>query len=339
MVNSTSLILLLLVFLLSALPIHSTVPDDKFLLREGHIFRVSESTMIDLNISGYVRNLYQAGPEIYYLKTESLSDMKYSAGYKNIDSGFSAEMAVNIDMPGRIIKRFAGSLGAAYLLSSDTSSLNSGTLYRIDLNAGNSNNLPDVIDFQLSGNTPVILKEENRNIFLNVNGDIINLAISGSPRITEIVGGRIAFISNGEETEIADILVLKNIYGYPPKGKYKRPEGRNLIIEAVDDTNIPDQGKMIFYRLIIDGIEAGRTDTGPSQLPLIISADVRQDCQHIIQLERWELNKVKSKYERVNNINQPGALRLFSPADRIIKIRITHDGKSYFFLRSTAAAQ
>ncbi|MFA5518852.1 MAG: hypothetical protein WDA74_06295, partial [Spirochaetota bacterium] len=55
---------------------------------------------------------------------------------------------------------------------------------------------------------------------------------------------------------------------------------------------------------------------------------------NIISAERWELDKSRGRYLRVNNINQPEEIRIFVPLNRVVKIQFNYDGNYYNILQS-----
>jgi hypothetical protein len=107
----------------------------------------------------------------------------------------------------------------------------------------------------------------------------------------------------------------------------------NLIVEFVDvlteSYNSKNSVETIYYEILIDGVEESRTETGRGEISKIFHANLAPGKYHIIRPERWELDKSKSRYVRVNNISQPGELKIFIPENRVIKIRVEFNGSGY----------
>jgi hypothetical protein len=138
------------------------------------------------------------------------------------------------------------------------------------------------------------------------------------------------FITNGEETEIIDIISGKSLYRYSGAYQTLAPDEYSLAIQAVDETSTePDDRQMIFYKIFIDGIETGRTDCGPAGLLREFRTRLDANKYHLIKLERWVLNTAKGRYDRVNNIHQPKPQQIFLPMNRVVKLVIKFNGKGY----------
>ena len=105
-----------------------------------------------------------------------------------------------------------------------------------------------------------------------------------------------------------------------------------MIIQAVDiQEQDRDDREMIFYKLIIDGVDAGRTDSGPSALARELKIILEPNRYHLVRLERWTLNPSKGRYDRENNIRQPKMQQIYIPMNRIVKVVITFDGREYSY--------
>jgi len=89
--------------------------------------------------------------------------------------------------------------------------------------------------------------------------------------------------------------------------------------------------RIIFYKIFIDGVEAGRTATGISPVSKVFTADIDSGKYHVITPERWELDRKKEEYVRMNNVYQPKPVKLYIPENRIVKILFFFDGKEYRF--------
>jgi hypothetical protein len=64
----------------------------------------------------------------------------------------------------------------------------------------------------------------------------------------------------------------------------------------------------------------------------MIKAETGRYC--LIKAERWELDKIKGRYVRVNNVYQPETVKLYVPENRIVKISFIFDGEKYIMNQS-----
>jgi hypothetical protein len=234
---------------------------------------------------------------------------------------------------GSVIKKMRVAGGVAYLLAAQQPPA-AGTLYRININAMETAVVPDVADFELTGTDLFLLKRAGTGAVISLNGTSVpvTLGADGSLSIQQVTDGRLVFVTNGEETEIIDLRAGMNLYRYSGTLECQLPGVYNLSIQAADERGgDPDDREMIFYKIFIDGVEAGRTDAGPASLSREFKSFLEANRYHLVKLERWALNGAKSRYERVNNINQPKPRDIFIPLKRIVKLVIRYNGKQFNF--------
>jgi len=268
---------------------------------------------------------------LYYIRK---TDRNWMAGfYKE-----SSEAGFEFIIPGKFEKlyKFAGSSNIFYYLIAEElnnadSSDATHVLVRFNPASMNSQRIEDVVDFFLLDSKSIILKEDS----INYNGSIIPLILPGRLKISEIIDSRIAVISGEDETEIVDLLAERSIYQYKNNSVPESPENYNIILEFADNiTNTVEPESIIYYEIHVDGIEENRTETGRGELSKIFYSKLAAGKYHIIKPERWELDKTKGRYSRMNNIFQPDELKIYIPANRIIKIKMEFDGAAYKIYQS-----
>lgn len=269
---------------------------------------------------------------LYYIR--SVND-RWVAGILKL----GAEESREFDIPGKYEKlyKFSGFNNVFYFLALPVKE-NSGEpadadLMYIRFNPDQMNHqiIEGVSDFILLNGVSVILK----NSILNYNGIEVPLLLTGKLRIAELIDSRIAFVSGDSGTEIVDLPAGRSIYQYEKNSVPEIPDEYNVVIEFADriikseNNNDPESGESIYYQMLINGVEDSRTVTGSGELVKIFHSKLIPGRYHIIKPERWELDRVKGRYARMNNINQPAGLRIYIPENRIIKIRVEYDGTDY----------
>jgi hypothetical protein len=207
-----------------------------------------------------------------------------------------------------------------------------GSLYRISMNGGQIYARDNVLDFHLSGDSLILLERDGDELLLNCNGDTVPCSFTSSRTISNIIDRRLAVITDGAVSELIDIRRKMNLYRYGRDVNFAVPDAYNLVFQALDEKNAENtpvsEGNLIFYKIIIDGIESGRTETGISNLLREYALMVEPGRYHIVTAERWELDKKKQQYARVNNIMQPKPMKLYIPENGIIRIRLSfRDGE------------
>ena len=308
--------------------------DYSLVLKDGRVLRHFPDSIEEIKISGFVRNIFHHNNTLYYLKNPSSAELNiWHIGYRDLASEASFESELKIELENRAIKRFLAAERIFFILIEEPEN-GPSLLYRIDINSMDIAQLSDVTDAALVQGLLILIQkktenESSSNYYLNVNGDEIPLSLKGSPSFKEIIDGRILFISNGAETEIIDIQNIRNLYLYSAESQYLAPVDCNLIIEASDEAVTKDIKDSVFYKIFINGKESGRTETGMPNAPKSFRTMLEPNAYYIVNLERWELDRRRERYIRANNIRQPQPIKLFIPAQRVLKVIILFNGKTY----------
>jgi hypothetical protein len=214
------------------------------------------------------------------------------------------------------------------------------SLVRININEMSVSRVEGLLDARLCDSGPAVLMAHRGRLRIDYNGLEIPLGLSGDGRIARVLDGRILFVEAGDDMEIVDAQAGKSIYRYSSQREYLLPDDYNLVIRAIDQTGPgADDSDIIFYKVLANGVESGRTDTGPSQVHREFKSRHESNQYLIIRLERWKLDKAKGRYERVNNVQQPKPFRIFLPENRVIGIDVTFDGKKYEVRQSALLKQ
>ncbi len=267
---------------------------------------------------------------LYYIR--SVHD-RWIAGFFKGDALESEEF----NLPGMYEKlyKFAGFNNVFYYLATplrenaDGQNVGDPVYTRFNPDQWSLQSIEGVSDFILMGGKSVILK----NQIIDYNGFEIPLLITGNLRIAELLDSRIAVIRGDGGAEIVDLIAGRNIYQYNEDFIPEIPDEYNVIIEFVDKPAIPSGesgiGESIYYEILVDGVEDNRTVTGNGELIKVFQSKLVPGRFHIIKPERWELDKLKGRYGRMNNISQPAELKIYIPENRILKVRVEFDGTEY----------
>jgi hypothetical protein len=299
-------------------------------------FFLSGDSLYKISISGRtklfnkVAAVFNEKNTCYYLK---VSENKCYAGFLTADSGTGAEfeLPARYEKPDRFIvynKVFyilARPFNNNAVIKSDVKKV----LIRFNPDSNTLQKIDDVMDFILLDGKPLLLKKGS----LDYNGTDIPLLLTGNMMISCIKDSRIVFISNGEGSEVIDLLSGKSIYQYKDNQYPEISESYNLVLEFTDKSvkniNPADSGNSVYYEVRVDGTDENRTETGTGEISKIFYTSLEPGKFHIIKPERWELDKIKGRYIRMNNVYQPGELKIFIPEKRIIKIKFEFDGSVY----------
>jgi len=307
--------------------------------------------ILNLNLNGDV--LYRSDPggvTKLYDKVMAVSrdanTLYYirSSGDKWIAGFFRREFDGNIefDIPDRYeeLYRFAGSNNVFYFMVKpvkDNVDLNiekSPILIRFNPDHMQFQSIEGISDFTLLDGKILILRDN----CLDYNGLIIPLQLTGNIKISGVTDSRIAIIAGVDGSEIVDLIAGKSIYQYKNISVPEYPGEYNLIMEfsdkITDAVTGPDTGNSIYYEILIDGIDENRTETGRKELTKTFHSTLAPGKYHIIKPERWDLDKTKGRYIRMNNIYQPAELKIYIPENRILKIKIEFDGTDYSVIQS-----
>ncbi len=303
----------------------------EYILREGG----SEERKIEF--PGKLLSSFCSGKSIYYLigneepgeEGESPVEENYRLGYSgpgNEGEERSISMEIKLLIGKREVVKIFAEGENVYIFNG------AGILYHINLNSMAVSRREGVIDAALADKTPVLLEKESGN--LNINGRILPLTITGEIRIQRVTDNRLVFITNSDETEIVDTESAESIYQYSLQGSYAVPGDHNLVIsirEEISGSEMPGACSMVFYKIYIDGIETGRTETGESGSGKYFRTSAAPGRYHVVRLERWELNLKKDRYKRANNLYQPKKIGIYIPLKRIIELEVNYNGTEYNF--------
>ncbi len=307
----------------------------RYMLENGRIYRV-ESVLKEVPVDGGVLGINAQNETVYYIRS---GDAGWIAGFYKFPDGEKSEYPLGTGYTGLL--KLICSEKKFYFISDYNSSAKEvitgqetvkteRVLVRFDSDTGERRIISDVEDFILAGNVPVLLGDSG----LDVNGVKIPLTVTGNRYIDRVLDGRFVFVSNGSENEIIDILSGRNFYMYREGKVLPASVEYNLILEFIDSTELnkspADSDNMIYYDVILNGVESGRTETAPPVLAKTSTLKAEAGKYCLIRAERWELDKVKGRYIRANNIYQPEELKIFVPENRIIKIRFDFNGEKYF---------
>jgi hypothetical protein len=277
-----------------------------------------------------IAEIFETKDCLYYLRS---NEEKWIAGFLKRDSSEPSEFEIS-GVYEKLYK-FTVFNEVFYILVSvpDNTIKSSSQGKRILLRFNPDNNKIQIIegvrDFILIEGKPVLLKDK----YVDYNGAVIPHLLTGEVRIINVINSRILFIADENSTEVIDLLNCVSFYQYGDNQLPVLSKEFNLIVEFVDvlteSYNSKNSVETIYYEILIDGVEESRTETGRGEILKIFHANLAPGKYHIIRPERWELDKSKSRYVRVNNISQPGELKIFIPENRVIKIRVEFNGSGY----------
>jgi hypothetical protein len=308
-----------------------------YIFSPGSISRGTGSEEKKIEFSGRLLAYFCSGKNIYYLSGNMDEEEErgngdgrsyrlgfFGPGDGEEDKKLETEILLQPGRgdPFRIFARGAD----VYLLN------DAGILYYINLNSMVISRRENISDAALAGMILVLLEGEGDK--LNINGKYLPLTITGRSRIGSVADNRLLFLTNGRETEVVDLAAGESIYQYSSEGAFAVSDEYNLVISAYEE--VPDSSRygvqsMVFYKVFIDGIESGRTETGVSGSEKSLRTSVTPGGYHLVRLERWELSVKRNRYRRANNLYQPKKIRIYIPRKRIIELEVKYDGKEYSF--------
>lgn len=315
---------------------------EKFLLDNGKIYR-EEKSLRELPIEGKVIGIDNYNGILYYIRE---SGEGWIAGSFKHQSGITSEFQAGQDFSSLLKLKCRDNI--FYFLADFIPGNNSDNaefsevisnkqeraLVRLDPDKNEKKIIRGVDDFILTDKGLIMLTASG----INSNGFVIPFTLQGKRYIDRVIDSRFVFLSNGNEFEVIDIISQRNIYTYRAEKAFPYSPDYNIILEF-NDTGAPknqvsEMDNMIYYQVSVNGVETGRTETALSNIvsSSMIKAETGKYC--IIKAERWELDRIKGRYIRVNNIYQPEAIRLYVPENRIIKIRFDFDGEKYILNQS-----
>ena len=327
-IASISCKIIVLILLFGSTIYGQTADNFVYKLKDGRILKDNCTYVEEINTKGNVKKLINNQKDFYYIAINS--DNQPIVGILKSVSDEHIHKELDLNLSNSIISNFDAKDNMVFFLAKKNNST-LGTLYRIDMNSMNVAPREGVFDFKLVNGIAAFIEEYNGNRFVNYNGIQIPILIKGTVAINNSVNNRIIFVSNETDTEIVDLLNKKSLYQYSQTKEYKEPDEFNLIISAIDkgkQKKSTDE-EMVFYKIYIDGVYSGRTETALTSVYKAYSTKVELNKYHVLRLERWELSKQKKRYIRVNNVYQPNSIRFFVPQKRILAIDVTFSGRKY----------
>jgi len=355
------------IFCLSA-PCHALAVDEAappFPGEQISSYQVSDGSLLGLyparaaiiDVKGRVAQIFETPHRVYYIKagmpaceekieknseaeTATLPTGESSAWYVGcINSGDTVpvyEKMLPLNCRECLIKKFFIIDDAAYVLYGTEESFVS-VLMRFSLNEGKVEQKGNIVDACSVQGKLLLIEDAGDSLRLNFNGETVPLMMRGALRISTVYRERMAVISGDDGNELVDIRLLKNLCQVSRESALKAPDEYNLVFDALDvnPADKPlDAETMVFYKIFIDGSEEGRTETGLKHVVKSFKIMCEAGEYHVVQVERWELDKWKKQYFRVNNVYQPGAVRIFVPENRIIRLSLEFDGQEFQFRQS-----
>lgn len=318
-----------------------------YVLNDGVIFKMSGGRSVTVHINGRTLAFDKNRLGVFYVKyAEDMPGGLYAGFFPHetaeesrerrsvvspIERGEAATRLVPFvarlpEADDNSVKNFFVWQDAAYILFSG------GRLVRVSMNTGKIKAIEDVLAACMCGDVPVIAKRSGQGIVVVCNGREVpcGLAAYNNASLTNIAN-RLALVTSGRDMELIDVLALTNVSRIPAEAVAVEPEEYNLLI-TVEDSEIQrasEQERLGFYKIFINGIEEGRTETGLTVVPKEFTLSLKEDKYYLVFAERWELNRKKNEYVRANNVYQPEPIKLYVPANRIMRLRYTFTGRDY----------
>ena len=325
--NLLKYFILVFVILILEIPLLAEDPiDANFRLSDGVLSKYDycrETVMYD-NVAA----IYSKAGSLYYIRNNGKG---WIAGFLRDNSHRGIEFNITGDF--KAISKLYGEDNIFYFLSQQTSEppknnrYNFGKIFvRYNPDQDSLSTVDGVVDFHVIDGKPLILKNDS----LNYNGVNIPLMLRGWMEISDIFDSRIVLVKGLTDIEVVDLTAGKSIYQFNRESIADYNDKYNLILEFEDSkTKATNQDQSIYYEIIINGIEDSRTEIGRGDSSKLFHKKLLPGKYHIVKAERWELDKAKGRYVRMNNIYQPDEVKVFIPDNRIIKLKIEFDGKSY----------
>lgn len=300
---------------------------DIYLLRNGRIIHIAGTDPEELDLKGDVAAIFTADKGVYYVRRD---DQGYTAGFYTTEPAGNFEFQVLHQ--SFTMERFIVSEKIMYVLFKKPGELaGSGSCELVRLNpaSGLVDTVDQVADFGIVRSVVFILR--GREIIYN--GRTIPLMIEGDLFVRSVAGDRLVLVGSGDQTEVCDVVEARNIYQYSAAESYPVNNEYNLVFEFTDTqaggAPADPDGCMVYYNIIINGREDERTEIAPGRVAKTSYLLLEPGRSYLVRMERWELDRVKGKYVRSNNIMQPRELKVFVPENRGIKILVEFTGSGY----------
>ncbi len=303
----------------------------------GKIIIYEGGSANEVPVEGEILHVSTGDGGVYYLVGPGEDHEGLRAGFAG---GDPVEKRFEKSLPepfaGGTVRKFHAGAMVATILVMPLSEDKAGSLYRVDLNEVRvlGDAVPDVADFLIDGDDTILLvrKEEGLSVSMGERSVTLSLESVGRCFISAFLDRRVAVVTDGEAAEMIDVLAGKSLYQYHPGRDFLPPGEYNFEITVFDDVETESIVRdMLFYKVFINGVESGRTDTGPAGLERSFRTLLEADGEYLITLERWVLNQARGRYERANNVLQPKTQRVSMPLNRIIGMRVRFDGNVYHF--------
>lgn len=305
--------------------ISQPVSCDFYILQGGAVLHVTSSGVTPLKLKPDVRAIFKTEKGLYYIRYD---DSGYAAGFYSADGSVNYEYQVLHQ--GDRVARFAVHENVFYILMVKPGIPDrGGELLRFNPDQGKVDTIGSVWDFGIAGGQVFIIR--GREIVYN--NAVIPLMLEGVIYVKAVVDERLVLVTNGGETEVCDIVSGRNLYQYGAGTDCPGGDGFNLVMEFVDSESAAgsagSEGAMTYYNIFINGNEDSRTETAPGRVRKTSFIRLEPGKVYLVRAERWELDRTKGKYVRVNNIRQPGEIRIFIPENRGVSIEVEFNGREY----------
>jgi ankyrin repeat protein len=109
--------------------------------------------------------------------------------------------------------------------------------------------------------------------------------------------------------------------------KYAKPADYNFKLICTDiNIKNPASDNRSYYKVIIDKEDSGRTSIALESQTKEFKSSLSIN-KHLIRIEKYELNKKKKRYNKLNNIDQPKPNYFYVdvPEDRIVVLKVVND--------------
>jgi|GEM_PF-4901033 len=301
----------------------------------GKLYRLG-GVMERLNAGGYIMAFKQTESCLYYLlrRENALYAVSSCETGKTVvkvgdfpESGFSV---MDFKVRGRV----------AYFIVEQTSRSADGgnevkarDLVRVDLNSSSINIKKDVGRFRFLNDKIAFFRGDD----LYYDNRLVISQIGKVESVDTLSPGKIIIKNSNDEFQILDVSMWKNVFiskTEPELFSGDGLSGKNIFLEF-SDSRIREvshsYGEYIYYTVSINGRESLRTETGPWDMTRKLAVSAGEGRYAVVKIEKWRLDRELQRYVRLNNINQPEVVRIFVPANGIVKLNVIYDGEKYFF--------
>ncbi len=309
--------------------------EHSFILRDGNIYQYDSYSCKKIELPFRVDKIFQTRDYLYYLASDKHNESLAIGKLLLTSENYKKEKLLSINCSFSYIRRFIISGGIGYVVckQSKDDTVSDYFLIIVDIKKSNVDKKEGITDIILVNDSIAVISSEEWGQSINYDGEKLELSTGDDSFFRGILDNRMIFITDSAYTEIIDISQMKSLYFYSLNRECLQKFDYNIHIDIIDTfrKSITDQDRMVFYKIFIDGVEVGRTETGHSEVEKTIKLMVEPGMHHVIKLERWELNAVKNKYERLNNIYQPQEKRLYISSGRVYSISIVNKGREYIW--------